>query len=383
MTDIIVSERFIEGANRYQAALNCVPDRVPISAQIHEHARLLAGVEPVSFYSNARLFLKIQLAVSDYYELDVPSTVYDGYNIEAEALGQKLIWTDETMPTVDSTRPLLSKKSDLLCLHPPDFEKAGRMPFVLETHRIAKEIGLTMPALFCAPFSLAVALRGMENLIIDILEDSNFVHELLEFLTVEVIAPWIKKQRDTVCEDIAAIGGDALASLPLTNIKILEEFALPYSIKLQEMLGNITIGGWWGERYLKSQDDIRKMIDLKIRANSDLVQAYDPDIHEIGLDIFKEMARKSGIGLHIGFSATLLSSGKPEEIVQRMRSYLAQIPQEGKTVIRLNEITAGTPVKNVFYAVRAAKVFGAYPIDTSRWPDSFEVGRIPRFAIEL
>ena len=53
------------------------------------------------------------LAVQAAYGLDVPSITYDVYNIEAEALGQRLLLTDAAMPDIDRSAPLIRDKDDL------------------------------------------------------------------------------------------------------------------------------------------------------------------------------------------------------------------------------------------------------------------------------
>ena len=72
-------DRFIKG----QA------DRVPILAQINEHVVRLCGADLREAYTDAEKFVEMNLAVFQYYGLDMPGFYYDIYNIEAEALGQR------------------------------------------------------------------------------------------------------------------------------------------------------------------------------------------------------------------------------------------------------------------------------------------------------
>ena len=53
------------------------------------------------------------------------------YNIEAEALGQKVVSHPRGIPDVDRTRPLISNPADLDRIAPPDPRKSARMPWVL------------------------------------------------------------------------------------------------------------------------------------------------------------------------------------------------------------------------------------------------------------
>ena len=68
------------------------PSTVPILAQINEHVFRLFGADMREAYTNAGKFVEMNLAVFQYYGLDLPGFYYDIYNIEAEALGQRLNW---------------------------------------------------------------------------------------------------------------------------------------------------------------------------------------------------------------------------------------------------------------------------------------------------
>ena len=108
------------------------PDRVPVLAQINEHVFQLFGADMREAYTNAGKFVEMNRAVFEYYGLDLPGFYYDIYNIEAEALGQRINWDPRRMPDVDRGNPLIREPRDLDRLKPPDFKKSGRMPFVLE-----------------------------------------------------------------------------------------------------------------------------------------------------------------------------------------------------------------------------------------------------------
>ena len=88
------------------------------------------------------------------------------------------------------------------------------MPFVLDVMRRAYDLGLPVRLRFCSPFSLAVNVRGIENLLMDILTAPRFAHRLLTFLTDDVLIPWVQTQREAIGQpQIRANGADAAASL--------------------------------------------------------------------------------------------------------------------------------------------------------------------------
>jgi uroporphyrinogen-III decarboxylase len=167
-----------------------------IGAQSNDHSAHLAGVSTKRFFSDAQTFAHVQLLVTEYYRLDVLSNFWDVYNIEAEALGQKVAYPPDAIPDVDRTKPLISAPSDLDRIPPPDPYRSGRMPWVQQFNKIFLEsTGKLERIYFTAPFSIAANIRGYENLVMDMFERQRFVHRLFIFLCDEVIAPFIDVMR--------------------------------------------------------------------------------------------------------------------------------------------------------------------------------------------
>ncbi len=153
--------------------------QVVIGAQSNDHSAHLAGVSSRRFFTDAHTFVRVQLLVTEYYQLDVISNFWDVYNIEAEALGQKVVYDAGGIPDADRNRPLISTPSDLDRISPPDPYKSGRMPWILEINRNFMEMtGKLERVYFTAPFSVAVNIRGFENLVHDMFERPRFVHRL-------------------------------------------------------------------------------------------------------------------------------------------------------------------------------------------------------------
>jgi uroporphyrinogen-III decarboxylase len=100
-------------------------ETVPILAHINEHVVKLFGGNMREAYTDPAKFIEMNLAVFEYYRLDLPGFYYDIYNIEAEALGQRMNWAADRMPDVDRQNPLIRDPSDLDRVRPPDFKKSG------------------------------------------------------------------------------------------------------------------------------------------------------------------------------------------------------------------------------------------------------------------
>ena len=149
------------------------------------------GYSAKQFYTTPEILAAGTLAVQEKYGIDVPVLDYDVYNIEVEALGQAIKYSDRHMPDVDCTKPLIRDRDDLKKIKTPDFESDGRLPAVVEMNRIFRKLigGAEITIQFCAPFSFAANIKGFENLLMDIYADPEMVRSLFDRITEEVLAP--------------------------------------------------------------------------------------------------------------------------------------------------------------------------------------------------
>lgn len=338
-----------------------LPGRIPIFAQLHEHACYRAGLDPAVFYNDAGILVRNQIETSKLYEMDLPMILYDVYNIEAEALGQPVVGYRAKGPQLAGT-PLLSNKDDLeqLKLDLGRGRWPGRTRFVTEVNRlIQQELATPPPLFFCAPFTLAVTLRGYTGLITDLKRDPGFGRRLLEHLCRMVVVPWIKLQHEHCPEATLAQGVDAWGSLPNTDLQIWDEFIIPIYEYLRELLtGEIAVGfvGYWGESLCA---DAWEFIKRKLYVCGPCfwggIIATDPDLKYLGLETFARIARAYGRKLILGIGAEELYQGPPEAIAARINQYKSLMgPEQPPINLFLAHIIAETPPENIRAAVQAA-----------------------------
>jgi len=355
-----------EGIERYYRASQGKAEFVPILAQINEHVAKLCGGDTWDYYTKAHKLVETNLAVHQYYTLDMPGFYYDIYNIEAEALGQRMNWERNRMPDIDRQNPLIREHGDLNRLRPPDFKKSARMPFVLEVMKRCYDLGLAARIRFCSPFSLAVNVRGIEALLMDILTAPQFAHRLLTFLTDEVLIPWVQAQREAIGQPKATgSGADAAASPPIVNVPILEEFVMPYVARMNQKIGPVISLGNWGQSYLyKQPKNFRRMLELMAIMSPNLLMCLDPDVAETGPAPYVEFAQEKKMPLMLGIDTHLLQDGPIEKIIERCREYARVGEQvDRRLVIFLNDISVHTPTDHVHTAIAAVRHFGKYPIE--------------------
>ena len=365
---------------RVARALEGRADTIPIVAQINEHGVKLYGGDMREAYTHAAKFVEMNLAVFEYYQLDIPKFQYDVYNIEAEALGQRLTWEPDRMPDIDRSNPLLRQHSDLDRLRPPDFRKKGRMPFVLEVIRRCYDLGLPLGIRLCSPFSLAANIRGIENLLIDILTAPQFAHRLLTFLTDEVLIPWVQTQREVLGQGRSpAVGADAAASPPIVTVEILEEFVMPYILRMNEKIGNVTGQGYWGYSYLfKDPVKFCRMLELDGFREPENPKLPGPGCGPYGAGTLCTVRPGKKMSLRLGLDTLLLQEGPITKIVERCRRYIMAGSKAESLSISFNDISIHTPPRNVHTAIAAVRHFGRLPIE-ERPLESFQPPKAESF----
>lgn len=354
--------------------------RVLIGAQSNDHSAHLAGVSSRRFFTEAYTFARIQLLVTEYYRLDTPINFWDVYNVEAEAMGQKVVYHPGGIPDTDRTQPLIQSPADLDRLAAPDPYKSGRLPWVRQVNRHYLEMtGKLDRAFFTAPFSLAVNIRGYENLVADMFERPRFVHRLFKFLCDEVLAPHIELMRSEIgMPDLIMDGRDAWASPPMITLDMMDEYVVAYTERLRELLGDRVITrGNWGDA--KSRDPER-FFSQKLRCCPGTLSVLDPDLYEVGPQRVKAFADQHHVSVTAGVDATLLKDGPAAAIVERIRFYLDTMARDGRCLIHLNQIPAETPPVHIHAAVAACHAYGRLPMPENLDDVNFEMPQRESFA---
>ncbi len=327
--------------------------RVPVFAQMHEFVAAECAVPRQEFFTRPEIMVPAMLEVQTRYGLDVASITYDVYNIEAEALGQKLRWSEAGMPDIDRDMPLIRDRADLTRIRTPDFDSVSSCRRVLAMHALFRKLTGIEPGLsFCAPFTLATNLRGIEQFLVDICTDPAFARDLLTRITEEVLAPWILYQKRHFPQSRKLGGVDATASLPLVSPAILRDWVVPFILQLRTLCGpEVAVVNWVGERYLPQP---AMMLDLKLAVGSGVLWGQDPDVEALGPEYYKRYSHDHAVSLILGVGAAFLAESTPEEVAERVRRYVTVGWRGGRFALYLCNLGASTPPQNLAAAVEAA-----------------------------
>ncbi len=363
----------LDGYERLIAAIYGQPDRVPVLMQPYTYAMRLNRLSARTFFTRPRPFIHASMNTARYFEVDFWSPVFDFYNIEVEALGQTLIWREESEPDVDTRRPLLPERESFSKLKPPVPGKSGRMPFVLESYERYSELMGVPPIVYaCSPFTMAVLIRGYVNLIRDVRRHPAFVHRLMEFLSMEVVVPWIQKMAEKVQPSMVTMS-DAWASQPNVTTEMVREFCLPYIHKIIAATSSPTRTvldtGSWGERWVK---DFREVLDIKMEMmvpgnrfpalRPFFLLVWNEDYEEVGISHVRGYAEEKRVCLMLNFSPNLIEEGPVEAILEMVRKLLREGAGKGRMVLLLNLVPMGTPPEHLHALVASVKQWGNYPI---------------------
>lgn len=222
------------GRERILAHLEGRPvDRLPLMPITMMFAADLAGVRYRDYVSDHRKLVEAQIRVAETFDFDHVSVISDPARETAD-LGGAVEWFDHQPPAILESRALLADKRALLGLKPPDPCAGGRMTDRLQGVALLKRrVGAQklIEGWVEGPCALAADLRGINTLMLDFLDDPQFVRDLFEF-SVALELEFARAQF-AAGADLMGVG-DAAASLVGPNI--YQEYVWPYEKKLVDGL---------------------------------------------------------------------------------------------------------------------------------------------------
>jgi len=355
-----------------------VMDVVPFAgAQIHDHAMTVARVPARKYYWEAELLLDAHLAVNRWYSFDSGTILPDVYNFEVEALGARMIYSDNAMPTVDVSDPLIKEPSDLDRIGPLDPTK-GRIPMAVEVGQLfqKKAPGPFAGGFFCSHWSLICQAMGYPKAVRALKRDKGFATALFDWVNDQVLFPYMQAFARAGVKN--ANGADAWAAFPDLTPDLVEEWVVPYSIKFREQckkeLGMTVSAGAAAGDYceedpakfdktmmFKCWDAASKTFPLKL-AYSAMGRTQDWDMTWL-----REYAEKRGKGgkklpVLAALNGRFTRDSTPEKIVAKLAEWINILGRDGGMLVFIGNVPADTPSVNIHTAVKATHTLGKYPI---------------------
>lgn len=276
---------------------------------------------------------------------------------------------------VPDTEPILAERKERLYELPEHLQPtAGLLGRALEYYEYMHEAcehleyegrPVVPPAEFLGesndgPLDLAYKLRGAENLLVDMLTDEPYYHDLMEYITRNLIQRMRKLRElrwarfpdsadEGLYRDSSALSDDALALISLAHYK---EFVYPYHRRMYD-----EFTGEGGVFVHLCGDATRHFRFMKEIFN---VTAFDtgfPVDHgwlrqELGTEVL----------IYGGPTVMVIKDGRRQEIESEvLRICRSGVMEGGRFIlIAANNLAPCTPVENVVAMYEAAKMYGVY-----------------------
>lgn len=338
------------------------PYAVPVKAQINEFIPEICRLPyDYLFRDDPAGMAECTLLVQEYLGLDSVHSNLDMYNFEPSNIGAKIVYYKDHIADIDRSDFLIKDESSLDKIHYQGKDH-GKIRYLIDYCKAYKEyVGLDYVPTLNSPWNLAANLYGLENLVMEALENPDFVHEMLRRIVCDLQAPLLEDLVREVDGIPYFIGADAWGSLPIVSFDILKEFDKPY-VDLLNQTAKIEIpfvsGGYWGLRFLEGKAR-EELMDYTIEIGGHMLYGYDPDPDVIGPEVFREYADRKNVPLLLSISNTMMENGSPEEIIAYTRRFV-MAGKNGKTPFQLNYSNIGPslPVEKVMLSIAAARTYG-------------------------
>ena len=324
------------------------PDRVPVIPLIIHHTMKIAGVRYDRYAQDPALVAQTQINAWETYGYDGFHVTCDNWILPA-ALGCPIRFAEDQPPT--AAQQILADTKDLGRLTRPQTGTEGRMGFKVEATRLtAQAVGdraFLKTNFDQGPFSLATAVRGIEQLMIDCVDDPQFVFDLLEICTDAVIKFALACGR-AGCHGLTF--GDSTSGL--LSRPLYEQFAWPFEVRVAEALKTLDM-----PVFLHICGDTAHIIDLMARTG---FAGLEVD-YQHSIAFFKE---KTGGEVCLQGNiepAGVLLAGTPEQVREDCRIAIEQGMPCSRFILSSGcEVPRDTPPENLRALVQAARDFGTY-----------------------
>jgi uroporphyrinogen decarboxylase len=267
-----------------------------------------------------------------------------GMATEPSAYGNRIhFWPDQ--PPGQS--PVLARIEDATSLPRINPATDGLMAFALELYRMHKtrilDAGYTIPVVAArGPLCLAAYLRGISEFMLDLADNPDAVHTLLEHTTATVI-DWLKAQAEAVGDTVEGILvlDDIVGFLPARGYR---EFAHPYLKRICDAFPS----GW-----------------VKVYHNDANVRPFLGELAETGFDVLNwshkvdvaEAIEKTGGRLCLMGNVPPLEigvRGTPEMVRESARAVLTKAQGHNIILSVGGGASPGMPRENILALCEAA-----------------------------
>jgi uroporphyrinogen decarboxylase len=321
-------------------------DRIPAYLFTGQCNAQLVGASIREFLLDPKVFVKAQVAAYERYKPDILLMMWDLLT-DVEAMGNELRFPENSMCI--STKLALEDKGKLSSLKLPDPTKDGRLPGYLEALAETKKIvtDSIVSGVIAGPWTIAIGLRGTEELIMDAMDDPDYVHELMRFCTQATIR---------FTEAISALGvglgySEAPASCSLITPEMYRTFVFPYHKQIVDHFKEKKVG-----------------VGLHICGNADpiLEDMVNTGVTNISIDAPTDLAKAvevtRGKAVLIGNVAPMLFlTGSRDEMKQAIEYCIDKAPKDSGYILASGcEVPGSAPPEKIDWFMELVNELGRY-----------------------
>ena len=214
-------------------------------------------------------------------------------------------------------------------------------------------------ALFPGPWSGAVNFRGAEDIILDTVDDPEFVHRLMRIATDLAIARGMALAETGV---LMVVSGDPSASCSLISPKIYRQFVQPYHRELMGVLKGKTGGKVWCGLHICGYID--PIMEEVLDTGPDFIEIDGPSSLKKMVEVSKKRAVIRG-----NLSVELFLHGTREEIDQAVRSCIETAAAGSAYILSHGcALPPDASLDSIRYYMEAAFKYGIYGSPFLRLP---------------
>ncbi len=308
------------------------------------------GIPAYEIVKNPSHLLKSQVDLYNRFKIPLLTCLID-LNITSESFGAQLYYEKDVIPM--PYKPAINSLEKVDDLKTPDLKKDGRLPIVLDAARLyAKEYknkGFLYGGVIEGPLTAASNVVGIENLMRGMKKTPDLVHKLLAKVT-DTLIEFGNAQLEC---GVDAIGiAEPTASSTVISPEFFKEFVVPNLRKLTRKLNTIgTLVHICGY----TQPIIEEWIKIP--------KIFIISVDNVDLKKTLETIGKKFVIVAGNIPTNVLLRGTPQEVELIAKNCIKAGGSNGKYALCPGcDLAPGTPEKNIFAFLNAAKKYGKFPI---------------------
>ena len=306
-------------------------ERIPWVPFVGCHAGNLIDLNAKEYLTSADHLVEGVSKAIEIYKPDGIPVIFD-LQIEAEALGCQLQWSDHNPPAVIS-HPLMSELTLNNLKIPCSCQ--GRMPIVMDATRRLRDRhpDVALYGLITGPFTLALHLMGTD-IFMKIFEEPETVQELMDFTTATA---------KMMAENYMEAGCDVIAMVdPMTSQidpQVFEQFVSPFATDIFNLIrANSTLSSFF--------------FCCNAKQNIEVICKCKPDNISIDENIPLDYVKEKALSYNISFGGnmkltTVLLLGSEEDAKREALECMDTGGKKGFILSPGCDLAMETPVENL------------------------------------